>query len=362
MAIGRMTRSASIYSPSSTSSGAPAPGRRTLTQQIQRKASGDIEMPPQTARVDLGDDYLDRGTVCDADPNRGDCFLTPGQRSRVLSEYQSRVGAAMGFLALAIEGLKTETLLKQSEGGLSIIAILVLEGIEMIVTGGAHRALEFAKQYGEHALEHLAQGRSKAMMEALSRAPVEKLMVATELAIKTGKESVALAAEEPAMGTGEAADKSAVIGLLDGIEAKVPMMEQSLREKVPASLNDPLLLLAWMMWDARNGHSVAAYQHALREKIGRFKMSGLTKMGSIPINGGWDYENTRVFWMDKRHRHLGLYKKTTPHPDGQNRSGQDASWEYEHMIDPEFVEAAVALHQQRWGGPVQDAPTESGNA
>jgi hypothetical protein len=344
--------------------GPSSSGRTGSTVQFKRAPSSpkNIDMPPDQMGYETGDDYVDKGPYCDANADAPGCdLLYPAQRDRLVRELQDDVAGAMQSLRSALLKLRTEELMKQEEGGIGVFGILFIEGLEMLLTGGADRALEYIQKTGEKALEKTIKNQAKkALYQAMASAPIHKVVhTGVELAIKVSKEKVAKAAEDAEPSTQFEARKDAIVGLLDDVDNEIPRIQDSLQHQMPAHLvSDALLILAWTAYKPDNGNTPQDYENVLREKIARFKLSGLPEVGSFAINHGWQFENKRVFWMDKAHRDLGIYARTTNTKDDTDVFGlpMNTKWEFESYIPEEFRGEALKLNKERWGEEVTEAP------
>jgi hypothetical protein len=331
-----------------------------MPPEVVGTSGGELQMPPEQIGIATGDDYVDNGMYCDRNAGGVGCdLLYPGQRGRMLQELRDFIDTDFESLRSALKNIRMEELVKKDEGGISVFTILVLEGLEMFLSGGADRVLEFAAEQAEHAIK---KGSKRLLHEALVSAPIHKVVhSAVDLAIKSAKEKGAAIAEEPPPDPGSEfeATRSATVAFLDAIDDDIPAMKTKLQHDLPAHLtSDALLYLAWCVYHPGNSNKPSNFEEVIRNKIGRFKMSGLPKVGSFAIEHGWQYESRRVFWMDKGHTRLGLWERVTAKKDGTDVFGLpvDTPWEFKGPIEREFYAEAKRLNAERWGGEILDAP------
>lgn len=336
-------------------------GKRTQTQAAAASSQSAADTPGKQTQIGLltGNALVDRGVPCEADPSGPGCTLfSPIQRTRMLAEYHQRVDSAMLFLGMSLDQLRTETLIERAEEHAPILGLLLFGGIAAILGMGFEQGMEALKSAGESALERAGvdladESFRRTALEAIAKAPVQGIAKSAEIAIDVGREKTSHAMEGVRAG-GEALRKNAVLMLIDSVVAQMPAIATALHEQIPARLvSDALIFLAWMQM-APERHSVAIYKGTLEGKIARFKMSGLAEMGSHPNFSTWHTDAVRVFWMDKTHRHLGLFERSSAHADGR-----DGAWEYKRPVEEEFREVAIEVCRARWG-EVTEMPHEGG--
>jgi len=342
-----------------------------------------------------GDDYVDRGAVCDQHAGPG-CLLTKDQRQRLVMKFADRVNQTASNYNHGLADVKLDVVMEKEED-LSWVAVMLLD----VATGYAAAALtsaltalkkNAASQLAEVAAEetlHQVEGAPRTLDQrlqvAFSSVSDAKLKDQVKKATDSTKKKVTAAAKHP---QATKSKKKESLVFLQELQSAASAGFQQIRERVPMTADDAELIVATQAFDTDN-HQASMYTEAIRAKLDRYLESGVSKIGisyedrsiteDVP-QGGEVIRDVRVAWLDFEsgyprrlafqhqdgHRTYGVIHKDDPdappelhesrgfgprdpitdkpEPGLSERSGTN------YFVPDEFVDAAIERHKQVWGG------------
>lgn len=315
---------------------APVPGRTTLpTLQLGQG-------PDQG--VATGNSYADQGTACDATSGaRRGCFLKPGQRGRIISEYQQRVLAAQMRYMDALGELRTDELLKKTKEKEDWVFDLLVDVIGAVTISSVSSALKYIANSGKETLSSVVENVDSAVGEIESEPLPEKgIEIGVNSSISAGK--AALPKPSP-----DDNGKAASLDFIEIMKDSSAVTYQNLRENLLAGISDAMLLVVWQAFDARF-HSTSEYKRQVSDKLKRFKDTGAERLGvkdpdiynsedaDYTIIGHEHQIETRAFWVQLPHgKRLALYR----------RAGDPAPQVGDYVY-PEFQDVRKGLKPGEW--------------
>jgi hypothetical protein len=327
-----------------------------------------------------GDDYVDRGAVCDQRQGPG-CFLTGPQRARLIGELQSRILFAKESFLHAADHVRMEKLVESdTTGDQSWIAMLLLDiataHLSTLIAGSITALKNVAAK-------NVAEVRIQNEWDQVERdhglgfALVETLTAVSETTIRNVTKQVFDAAKKGlTKATSSAIAKTRRqerIGYLDGLADSAAAGFQTMSEVLPGVADDTSLLAFTRSFDKRN-HTIAQYSEAITAKLERFEASGVTQIGRNPYvrkraTGPRSDEvdrDVRVVWVmfmsgsPKRlaFEHQDLYSASPSERGPSYGDGMKYTQEAERglseadgtnwLVPDEFVDLALERHEQVW--------------
>ncbi len=339
-----------------------------------------------------GDDYVDRGAVCDQDAGPG-CLLTREQRLRLVMKFADRVNQAASNYNAGLQDVKLDVVMEKEED-LSWVAAMLLDVATGYATTALATALGALKKANASQLSEIVADEILNQVEGAPRALDHKLREAfvsisdaklkenvKKVADFTKKKITSLAKHPQAT----KAKKAESASFLQELQSAASIGFQQIREWVPATASDAEMIALVQAFDVHN-HLPEMYHQAIAEKLDRYLKSGASKIGSsyeyrdvtgdVPT-GGEVIRDVRVAWLEfesgyprrlafqhqdgtynpnvmrrddpgsplPEKRSFGPHDAITdkPEPGLSERSGTN------FFVPDEFVDVALARHKQVWG-------------
>ncbi len=254
----------------------------------------------------IGEAWIDNGARCDGSYADG-CFLTDGQRSRLIIRIMDRMVTAATNYKLALTQLRVDELLKK-EGDLPWVISLALDVATGFIMSQVTKALTKIRATGlakieaaetDAALHGEASERSKTdkIIAGLSDKRIEKW---TKTAFDAAGKKVKGVANK-AKGAADASEKTEAIAFIDQLTDACDVGYEKFATNAAATADDAELRLLFEGLDPEL-HSVGLYKGVLGEKLKRFEASGVTKLGrKVGKDRETGYadvkQDTRVVWV-----------------------------------------------------------------
>lgn len=375
----RINEQTSAQPPGRTSSASSLPPASGPPSQSGIWGPYSAGISSSTVKHTVGNDWVDQGAGCEgAAPGTAECFLDPGQRSRIATTYQARVNAAYTAYLGALSSLRVDELLKKEPEHTDVIFDILLDVVGMVTS---HAITTIAKA--------LAGGHTETITDVVANvgAVVENAHSAeAELGHVVGAGVGMAKAKATALHAAhQAAPKNANVAYLDLLGEASGVIYEHLREDMIAGVSDGALVMLFDSFRASAGHSVAAYKDEVSGKLDRFKKTKLSMIGTAKdeqknegiVPGDFRVDQlTKAFWVKTpMGMRLALYKRPADTgwvpdtssaipmsrpPNAMERASEkmrDISGEslrFVEYVPPEFVAAAVKMHIDKWGA----VPTE----
>ena len=355
-------------------------GKEGKQNAVAAKSFGDaadfVATTPGKATL-LDNDWASHGAKCDGmDANTPGCFLDDAVRLRFLIDFKGDVITAATNYKLALEELRVEELMKKQDdlnwvlslvleiaGGhlveMAVKALTVLKGSAAQRFAGAALRSGNAGGWNANASRALA-GVSKKQLETLAKVPINSVKGRLSKGIQNAE-------------NGESnADKNAIVVYIDQLKNQADGAFKAFASMASAAASDAELVVLFEGMTPDN-HSVGIYKALLREKLKRFRSSGVLDLGR---KAGYDretgyaavYRDTRVVWVRDFLGNRRLYFESQEgnadpsivrpgDPGSEQTSSPQAFGPHDprelpvlgEPVPDEFKEVAIARSQQQWG-------------
>lgn len=336
-----------------------------------------------------GDDYVDRGAICDETMGPG-CLLTHDRRSRLISKFAGRVLQAASNFNDALQNVQLEVMLEKAED-LSWAALLLLDLATWHVGSMVTTALTTLKTGQAEKLQKIAGTPAtldRRLREAFVSVSDTRIRESVKKSVDATKRGLTAAARRP-RSQATKAEKAESLSFLAELRSAANLGFQQIRERVPATMNDAEMITLVDAFDVGN-HKVDAYQQGIEDKLARYRSSGVAKIGSRYEHrlateqnaaSGDVIRDVRVVWLEFESSYprklafqhqdgridYGVMRRDdpgSPLPTRRDFGPHDAVTSDPEMghseisgtnffVPDEFVEAALARHEEMWGA----APT-----
>jgi hypothetical protein len=317
------------------------------------KAPGDAyrnreAKAPQSSThgYESGNDYIDKGALCDREPGRDTCFMQPGQRHRMIGLLGDAFVDAGHNYKSAVEALRVDTLLKKDDdlGWIRNLVLDTLVGRFMTVLGDGLAAARGVVGQGDW----IAAARTRIDTRVRSAVDGSKKALVSQATASQNKTKTN--------------DKAAKLDYLSFLSEQANESFAQLRFGVPGEATDAELVWLFESFNQRGRYSVSTFKAALGDKLQRFHQSGIDKIGQSWEEGGAISRHTRVVALHFTSGHPTEHWLEKSDMGAANMDGADMRADrFEHSapktakpelvsrIPAEFVEAALARQAQLWG-------------
>lgn len=251
-------------------------GTRVLDEKAPQ-APGRTHEP----KVRTGDDYIDRGAVCDGAPESSTCFLEERQRSELIDRLQLDMANAAGNYKLALMASRINTLLKK-EPDLSWITNLAIDLISGFMLGALAKCLGQLRERGIAALDDLPDAgtygpvKQNKKQELFAKLTDARIKDSTKRVLDPQKKAFSSKVQTP---DAVSEKKSATLGLIKQVTHQTDKTFQQLSASIPAVANDAELVWLHLAFKDTDAHSQDAYETAVNAKLDRFHALGVADIG-----------------------------------------------------------------------------------
>jgi hypothetical protein len=344
----------------------------TATDIVKRDDIGALT-PGKATVVDTntGDDWLDNGI----DPKA--LLYDKEKRERIVDDFEMLALMSNMNYKLALTDLRFEELAKEADD-IPIILTFAIGMLTQFVSDAVTKAIIRARA---GTLTAIAD-RAFALGEVAARdARLEKaLKLVSDDTIKGYVKKVGGVASKAGEGAARDATtpvaKGVVVGFIDQLRNSADAGYAEFIRDSKRTASDADLIVLWNGMDTQN-HNVDAFKRELKDKIDRFKKSGITKLGrgrgaknDIGVQDGDLIEDRRVVWVQHANGTKTLCYQQHKSSDNPNtiRRGEPGFGEVypdhkpafgeldkaekaklDGVVPEEFVTYAIAVSEERWG-------------
>ena len=366
--------------------------------RIVDSAKVDEIGPPSTSnghQHPFGNDYIKNGAVCDTRKGDSGCILDEGQRGRLVAEWKDRLADSREAYLAAIQSLQFEQMLTSDDDEFPWFAMLILDIATAGITSKLTTAVKFLRLAGMKEVGRIATEASiELAYDGWAQGAERLLRTLSDKKIESGVRMAVDATKKEAAGQAKKASdhrnqtkRRQMSEFIEDLKQQCRLGFASVRSNVPATYNDAELLASFHSLDPHD-HTERLYSVLLRDKLDRFKKSGVPEIGRKETkrlettHGDPDLEerygaevnrDTRVVWVvrpgkprELRYQSMdGKRVDSVLHPGGVHfsRGTPPTFGEHKHfsegpttgeVVPAEFMEAAISRHIQMWG----EAPRE----
>lgn len=340
------------------------PGKSSSAASGHATNNDQVRTPGKTTGVE----YIDNGAACSNNSGSANCFLTAGQRDRLIMMFIDEVSVAQTNYKLAIEELRVDKLVEKDDD-LNWVIGLVLDLATSHFSSITSKALNKMKNSAIKRAEDLGLDRIvhgdydistqinvKSALTLISDKTVE---TTAKNGFDLGKKKASGAAK--AVQNAEVKEEKAeTLSYLDQLKEQCDIGYQSFKQQMLAGASDAELVVLLKAMDAQH-HTIGQYKLALTEKLKRFKKSGVTDIGQKAVTPTEEHTTTlyaskRCVWLRNPDgsKSLWMYHVIDSNQDDPWISGKNPDIE---KVPDEFVDVAVAKSEEKWGTtPVLDNP------
>jgi hypothetical protein len=327
------------------------PGKRNLVQTYE-----------------VGDEYVDRDGVCEGKSDSvAGCFLTDRKRDKLINKLLSYVQTAQTNYKAALLELKVEELVKKEEDLHWVLSLaLDLAGLHLAAVLG--RALKNVQALGAAKLTDLqileaasGQFSDKSWISRADQLIARVTPARIDAVTKAGMTAAAGGIKKAThVGVNVATEtaRSVTISYINQLRDTCDVAFDRFVSHVAATTADAELVVVFEGMKPEN-HSIGAYKASLKDKIDRFRKSGVLGIGrrEAPADdyGGKLMRDTRVVYVQDIIGNKSLWYQ---HQDGKSGSSSG----YVGPGDPMFegLDPNNAKHKAAWSkfGPRDAAAAE----
>ena len=245
-------------------------------------------------------------------------FLDDAVRNRLVIDLKDRVVNAAGCYGDALQDLKVQELMKKDDD-INWVLSLALDAasahFSTVITG----ALKRAKASGLRHLEgvHLDAGlhgefdeeawtvSAENALHAISDDSIKNYTTMGLGQVKKGATNIARKAQNEV----EKDEKEENLSYLDILASQSSVEFMRFGSHVAGTSNDAVLVVVWEGMDPVH-HTKGAYIRALKEKLDRYRKSGVPELGGHRASdefGGDIYRDARVVWVKELSGGLSLW-------------------------------------------------------
>ena len=331
-------------------------------------------------QTEVGDRYIDHGAAC---AGKGletpGCLFEDAQRTRLISDINTRIGDASANYKDALTELKFEEVMKK-EADLHWAASIALDLVGAHLVKVAAKAVIALKSSGVTKLSSHINGtylndnsfrsRAEALLRSVDDKSIEGKVKTVFDPIKKGIASTGKRAANHENKT----EKTAAIAFIDQLKDGCDISFRRFGSHAAGHSNDAELAVIWEGMDPVN-HTTGAYKAALSEKLSRFKQSGVNDLGrkrteDRQFHRGDVIRDTRVVWvMENGSKTLYYQSNETGYNPSRIRRGDPDTYDlfgdedqhltfgdrgrgssrFEGRVPVEFIDVALARSEEVWG-------------
>jgi hypothetical protein len=314
--------------------------------------------PGKAKQFDVGNEHIDDGPACEADPGGTECFLADKQRERLVGWIERRVSTAQTNYKLALVDLKVAELVKKPDDLHWMLGLaLDLVGAHLMVTvGNMLKGLRTSglQKLGTMSIHNAMAGlddskwarRAMTALHAVGPTKIDgALRAGFGLATPKAKDAAKEEQNEAATAT-----KTQEAAYLDRLRDGCDLGFERFLSNVLAGSSDAELVLIYEAF-APEHHSVGIYVQELGDKLKRFMRSGVPEIGESKFHYGDGalHSETRVVLVQDIHGvQTPWYSTKTDDHQGRGHVARGEA-QLGRPVPDEFRDAAVAASEARFG-------------
>lgn len=337
------------------------PGKQSgvTANDLASQDPGNLQAPGKRNLVQTwgtGLAYSDKGPACLVDPSKPGCFMTEGQRTRYDLMLTERFISANMFSQMALLEVQFDKLI-QKEDDIPWWLSIVLDAATAYIGGAVLKSLLKIKSMP--ITDAMAMGLEEQPDPTLFEKSLSKLSdssitsltkKATDFAGKKTKSGLKTQKNDPAQ-----TKKTEALSYIQMLKVQYAVAFEQFYKTVMTSADDAQRVV---IYDGLSPelHAEPLYKVAFEEKIKRYhdaKISDVGKKLAVPqgFNSHYTpeiYDNKRCVWLKNPDgsNKLWFLTVTSNKDDNPWADGRDPKIE---PVPDEFVEAAQALSEQKWG-------------
>ena len=293
-----------------------------------------------------GNDFIDKGAVCDANPEWETCFLDHGQRHRMIEQLEDTFVDAGNSFKGAVEALRVDTLLKKDDD-LGWVRNLVLDTLVGRFMTTLSAGLAAARGVvGTGTWVSAARARIDSRVKSVVDASKKKLAHQAKTSQNTPQTNA----------------KDGKIDYLAFLSDQAHRSFAQLRTDVPGEATDAELVWLFESFKDPASYSPSTFKAALAEKLMRYQNAQVGNIGQTWQEAGAVSRHTRVvalhftsghpteYWLEKSEMGAANMDGADMRGDRfEHRAPKTAQPELISRVPDEFLEAALARQANVWG-------------